>query len=154
LIKYIKDKLKVIGRYEIFENGKKIKEFNNLITNILLDEMIGVLAGYVPNIDIRYLAIGTDNSAVAADDIVLGTEFARTAYTSRGITSPPTYGEVVTDFYLSAGEGNITIEELGIFGGNAATEEVDSGNLISHVLWNYTKTSSVELLIRYTVTLS
>jgi hypothetical protein len=150
----IKDKLKVIGKYEIFENGKKIKEFNNLITNILLDEMISILAGYASNIDIRYLAVGTDNTAVAADDIVLGAEFKRTKYISRELTSPPTYGEIVTDFYLSAGEGNTTIEELGIFCGNTATENADSGNLISHVLWNYTKTSSVELLIRYTVTLS
>lgn len=150
----IKDKLKVVGKYEIFENGKKIKEFNNLITNILLDEMVKILANYTANIDIKFLAVGTDNTAVAADDIILGTEFARTKYISKSVTSPPTYGEIVADFYLSAGEGNTTIEELGIFAGNTATENADSGNLISHVLWNYTKTSSVELLIRYTVTLS
>lgn len=150
----IKDKLKIIGKYEIFENGKKIKEFKNIITNLLLDEMIGILAGYVPNIDIRYLGLGTDNTAVAAGDTLLGSEYYRSFYIARGLTAPPIYGEIVTDFYITSGEGNTTIEELGVFCGNNATASVDTGTLISHVLWNYTKTSAVELLIRYTVTLS
>lgn len=151
----IKDKLKIVGRYEIFENGKKIQEFNNLITELLLDEMIGILAGYSPNIDIRYLAIGLDSiPAPAASDTVLNDEEERYYYIARGLTAPPTYGEIVTDFYVSSGEGNVTIEELGVFCGNNATAALGSGTLISHVLWNYTKTSLVELLIRYTVTLS
>jgi hypothetical protein len=150
----INNKIKVIGKYEIFENGKKIKEFKNIITNLLLDEMIGILAGYVPNIDIRYLGLGTDNTAVAVGDTLLGSEYYRSFYIARGLTAPPTYGEIVTDFYITSGEGNTTIEELGIFGGNTANASVDTGTLISHVLWNYTKTSAVELLIRYTVTLS
>lgn len=150
----INNKIKVIGKYEIFENGKKIKEFKNIITNLLLDEMIGILAGYVPNIDIRYLGIGTDNTAVTASDTLLGAEYYRSFYIARGLTAPPTYGEVVTDFYITSGEGNTTIEELGIFGGNTANASIDTGVLISHVLWSYTKTSAVELLIRYTVTLS
>lgn len=150
----IKDKIKIIGKYEIFENGKKIKEFNNLITNLLLDEMIGILAGYVPNIDIRYLGLGTDNTAVAAGDTLLGSEYYRSFYIARGLTAPPTYGEIVTDFYITSGEGNTDIEELGVFCGNNATASANTGTLISHVLWNYTKTSLVELLIRYTVTLS
>ena len=151
----IKNKIKVNGRFEIFENGKKIQEFNNLITELLLDEMIGILAGYIPNIDIRYLAIGLDNvPAPAASDTSLNDEEERYYFIARGLTAPPVYGEVVTDFYISSGEGNFTIEELGIFGGNNATLALGSGTLISHVLWNYTKTSAVELLIRYTVTLS
>lgn len=150
----INNEIKVVGKYEIFENGKKIKEFNNLITNLLLDEMISILAGYVPNIDIRYLAIGTDNTAVAITDTLLGTEYYRSFYIARGLTAPPTYGEVVIDFYITSGEGNTTIEELGVFCGNNANDSADTGILISHVLWNYTKTSAVELLIRYTVTLS
>lgn len=150
----IRNKIKIIGKYEIFENGKKIKEFNNLITNLLLDEMIGILGGYVPNIDIRYLGIGTDNTAVAATDTILGTEYYRNFYIARGLTAPPTYGEIVIDFYITSSEGNTTIEELGIFGGSNANDSANTGILISHVLWNYVKTSAVELLIRYTVTLS
>ena len=151
----IKNKIKVNGRFEIFENGKKIQEFNNLITELLLDEMIGILAGYIPNIDIRYLAIGLDPVPIpAASDTSLNDEEERYYFIFRGLTAPPTYGEVVTDFYISSGEGNFTIEELGVYGGNNATSVLGSGTLISHVLWNYTKTSAVELLIRYTVTLS
>jgi hypothetical protein len=150
----IKEKLKVVGNFQIFENGKLIKTFNNLITNILLDDMIGILAGYPANLDIRYIGLGTDNTAVAVGDTALGVEYSRSKYVSRGLTAPPTYGEIVTDFYISSSEGNTDIEELGIFCGNLATSVADSGKLISHVLWSYTKTSSVELLIRYTITLS
>jgi hypothetical protein len=151
----IKDKIKVTGKFEIFENGNKIKEFNNLITNILLDEMIGILAGYAPDIDIRYLAIGLDPiPAPAVGDTSLNDEEERYFYIDRSLTPPPVYGEIVTDFYITSGEGNVVIEELGIFGGSTSSLVAGSGNMISHVLWNYTKTSAVELLIRYTVTLS
>lgn len=154
MIKFIKDNLKIVGKYEIFENGRKIKEFNNLITNILLDDMIGILAATPPNLDIRYIGLGTDNTAVAATDTLLGVEYSRSKYVSRGLTPPPTYGQIITDFYITASEGNTDIEELGVFCGNLATSVANTGKLISHVLWSYTKTSSVELLIRYTVTLT
>ncbi|MCK9282509.1 MAG: hypothetical protein M0P71_17985 [Melioribacteraceae bacterium] len=151
----INNKIKAVGRFEIFENGRKIKEFNNLITNILLDEMIGILAGYIPDIDIRYLAIGLDPApAPAVGDTSLNDEEERYFYIDRSLTPPPTYGEIVTDFYLTSGDGNVTIEELGVFGGSTSSLAAGSGSMISHVLWNYTKTSAVELLIRYTVTLS
>lgn|SRR4030042_699971 len=154
----IKNKIKIIGKYEIFEiknnSSKKIDEFNNIITNLLLDELIGSLMGYNPNLEIKYIGLGTDNTAVAATDTLLGTEYCRSLLIDKNLTIPPTYGEIVVDFYLTSSEGNTTIEELGIFCGNNATSTADTGILISHVLWNYTKTSAVELLIRYTATIT
>jgi hypothetical protein len=146
-----KKKRKRIGIFQIWEVNKYtrekkiIDEVNNLLMNDCLDREIQIFEGVAPDAWIKYLGVGDDNTAVTTSDTVLGNERIRTYFTSQSKTGT---GELTTDFYLNDSEANFEIEELGIFAGNLATSTADTGNLLSHVLWNYTKTSSVEILVR------
>lgn len=110
---------------------------------------IGNSLGYY--YEIKYLAIGDDNTAVTASDITLGNEVHRSYYVLRERSSQKI---ITTEFYITDSEFNGTIEELGIFCGNEASDTTDSGNLLSHVLWSYSKSSSEELLVQYVLTIS
>lgn len=158
----IENNLKYSGKFEVFEiqidtkEKKKIAEFDNLVTNGGLDEIVSKFLlnpiGYDNGLEVKYLALGNSNTAVAATDTILTAEQYRTAPIDSMAT---TTGVVYFDFYLTSGECNtFTIEELGIFISNLATEGVDTGLLLSHVLYHYVKNSSVEILIRYTITLA
>lgn len=154
--------IKYNGNFKIFEidvktkEKKKISEFDNLVTNIGLNEIVYKFlytpTSYDNGLEVKYLALGDSNTAVAATDVKLTSEQYRTSPID---IQNPSDGVVYFDFYLSSSECNtFTIEELGIFITNLAVSTTDSGILLSHVLYNYTKNSSVEILVRYTITLS
>jgi len=116
---------------------------HNHISNASLSAMASILTGVAPDLQIARLALGTSNTAVSNTHTGLITEQFRTAP-----VSGPTYsgvGEVTTEFYVTAAEGNISIEEVGIFGGTAATAAADTGTLISRILWSHVKTSTQEI---------
>lgn len=149
------------GYFQIFQKHnhekefKQIDEFHNLITNICLEAeaRIFMTVASNPNIQIRYCALGDDNTAVTASDTVLGNEVGRVF---KGSQTYSATGEVTTDFYFTDSDASgEDIQEIGIFAGNTATETTDSGKLISHVLWNYgVKASTIEFLVRRIDTIS
>lgn len=151
------EKHKRKGIFQIWEidrytkKKKQIDEFNNLLTSDSLDREIQIYEGIDPDMHVKYLAVGDDNTAVAAGDAALGNEIERVFYVDQTKTDT---GELTTDFYLAFSVANFEIEELGIFAGVGATATADSGNMLSHVLWNYTKTAAVEVLIRRIDTVS
>jgi hypothetical protein len=156
----VKEKHKHAGIFQIFEKNifkdnkfRQIDEIHNLITNICLEYESKILMGIAPNLWIKYLAIGDDSTAVAATDPVLGNEVFRTSHVSQAYSAT---GIVTTEFYVTDSDANgEDIQELGIFAGNTAIATVDTGKLISHVLWNYgVKASGIELLVRRTDTIS
>lgn len=154
---YIRETHNRNGIFKIFEvdrwtrRQKQIDEIQNILTNDCLDREIKIFSGYSPDVQIKYLGVGDDNTAVTAADTVLGNERTRVYFTSQTKTGT---GELTTDFYLSDSIANYEIEELGIFAGTAATSTADTGRMVSHVLWNYTKSSSVEILVRRVDTVS
>jgi hypothetical protein len=154
-----KDKHKHIGIFQIWEidkykkTKKQIEEIHNLITNVCLEAEAKIFMGYAPNMQIEYIALGDDNTAVAATDTTLTNEVFRTNYVSQTYSAT---GIVTTEFYITDTAANgEDIQELGVFAGNTANDTVDTGSLISHVLWNYgTKSSGIEFLIRRIDTIS
>lgn len=160
MIYTVKQKHKHAGIFQIFEKNifknnkyKQIDEIHNLITNICLEYESKIFMGIAPNLAIKYLAMGDDSTAVAATDPTLGNEVFRTSHVSQ--TYSPT-GIVSTEFYVTDTDANgQDIQELGIFAGNTAISTIDTGRLISHVLWNYgVKASGIELLVRRIDTIS
>jgi|WetSurSiteA1Bulk_404760.scaffolds.fasta_scaffold55300_3 hypothetical protein len=158
----IKESLKYKGKFKIFEidiklkKMKKIAEFDNLVTNDGLDEIVSKFLpnsiGYDNGLEVKYLALGDNSTPVTGTDPKLTSEQYRTIPIDSFAT---TTGVVYFDFYLTSGECNtFTIEELGIYISNLATPVVDTGVLLSHVLYHYVKNSSVEILVRYTITLA
>jgi len=123
--------------------GKVTEEtIKNRIMNAALDELIKVLNGDAVDLEIGYLALGTNNAAITNTDTTLGTEIFRTAAVSKTLTAT---GELTSIFIVLDSEAVATIEEIGIFGGSTATATVDTGTLISRILWHKIKTNSEEI---------
>lgn len=99
---------------------------------------------------IRYVGLGTSNTAPAATDTKLGAENMRKAVTSyaNGLT-----GEIVVTMYLTASEAiGLAIAEVGFFGGSAATSAINTGILIARGLYSHTKASGEALEFRFDLT--
>jgi len=152
----IANEIKIDGLYKMFsiKNGVKqqVGEEHNIITDACLNRVASTficctLSFYF---GIDWLAIGDDNTPVASTDTTLGNELFRTQYVSRSNTDNVTKG----DFYVTDTDFSGDIEELGIFGGLTASTTADSGGLLSHVLWDYTKSSSEELVVEYELTVN
>jgi hypothetical protein len=142
---FLENKIKWSGTFEILTNKKNKLIINNLITNEALDQMAEILQGTSPDIEIKYLAVGTSNAAVTGSETTLGAEIFRTPIANqyKGAT-----GKIVSEFTILNTEAVDQLEEIGIFGGTTASATTDSGLLIARVLWSKNKTADEEISIR------
>ena len=119
-------------------NVKDIQEFHNLITTVGLGMIIDMLDGAVVDGEIKYMAVGSDNTAPALADTTLGTETFRKAMTTQ---TQPTVSSLLSVVYVAPAEAVGAIEELGWFAGAAAGAGADSGIMVSRVLYSRNKTA-------------
>lgn len=154
----IKEGMKIEGVYRfysIIDNKKKlIEEKHNLIMDDVHHRVANAfIGGFDVGIyyDIKHLAIGTGTTAVTGTDTTLDTEVYRVPYV---VQANPSQKVITVDFYITDSEYVGDIEEIGIFGGYESTISANSGNLLSRVLWSYTKSSGEEILIEYQLTIS
>ena len=121
---------------------------DNTLTKINQDVRVKLLLGtYVGNLDdlqIRYFAFGTGTSPTAASDTQLENEIFRKQITQ--LTSP-SIGVVKSVVSLGASEVNTTIREIGVFCGNAANDDPNSGIMLSRATVNIEKNSNIVLNI-------
>jgi hypothetical protein len=101
----------------------------NLLARALWDD-----AGAVN--EIRYLAVGDDNTAPTVADTALGNELFRKVVTSS--SAGASVGEAINTIYLAPFDANFQIEELGFYAG-AASPVPDSGTLVARVLYSKDK---------------
>jgi hypothetical protein len=141
------DKLGVMGSYDIYINGKYSETVKNRIMDAVLEKLVGVYKGDAPDLEMLYLALGTDNTAVTDSDLTLGNEIFRTPISSQSDTAT---GEILTEFIVLDSEAVGNIEEIGIFAGSTATASADTGTLVSRILWSKVKSSSEEITFRRT----
>ena len=136
------DNEKYIGKFEIYKNGVLIDTIYNKVTNQFLNNLMKNLTGQaVESMDIKYLALGNGTEEY---DNKLGNEVFRTFYSEAPVIND--VGEVKTEFIILSTEAVGNITEIAIFGGNA-TNEADSGFMVSRIPWNYEKTGSDEFII-------
>jgi hypothetical protein len=160
--KQTKEKCVVHGNIKVFEispSGKKflVKCASNLILDDTLDWFVRCTynTGYAGWLKIKHCAVGDDNTAVTASDETLGNEIYRTPYVLRTDSSP---GSVTYDFYISGSDitTELDIKEIGIYADTsedwAGGAGKDTGRLLTHALLSYTKATTVEMLIQYTIT--
>lgn len=135
-----------MGKFKIKvkENGqiKEEYEIKNRITNTALDAIINILDNIDPDLDIKYLAIGTDNSPLNDNDTQLGNEIFRTQFDS---SNNDAVGQFTTTFTIFDSEAVATWEEIGVFCGDSATASADTGIMLSRILFNRVKTSLEEI---------
>jgi len=143
----IGEKLGWKGIIHIKSNKKPLKIINNRITDFALNELIKALNGdpsvAAPDMDIKYLAIGTSTDPVADDSTKLVNEVYRVPFVTWSVIGT---GRLLSRAILLGSEpafppynGVVSIRELGFFGGVAAQDwnggaGKDTGYLISRLL--------------------
>lgn len=138
------------GKFFITISNSKIGsveniELNNQIITGRFSDIVNVLAGLTPNLQIRYLAVGTGTNAVTGTETQLQTEVYRTPVTT---TNNPSNGVLYTTFNILETEYVGQIEEVGIFCGTSATPTANTGILLARLLWSHNKTSGEKINFR------
>jgi hypothetical protein len=133
------------------KDGNLIQEDNvkNLITSAgknLLAEALRTNN----DCEIKFIALGSDNTAVTSGDTTLGNETFRKQVTSQAAGS---VGVTITNLYVAPEEAVGTIEEIGFFSGSSASATTDSGTLFARVLYSRTKTAVESIQIERTDTI-
>jgi len=116
----------------------------NRVTNTALQAMINILDNIDPDLNIKYLAIGTSGTAVNDNDTQLGAEIFRVQFDSSNNNAT---GQFTTTFSVLDSEAVGTWQELGIFCGDSATITPNSGKMLSRILYTKVKTSLEEVSV-------
>ena len=137
--------------YDLAGQVKEVKEFHNLITTVGLNMIRDALYGDVSDCEIKYVEVGTGNTAPALSDTALDAYLFRKAVTT---TSKPANYQMTTVCYIAPEEAIGAIEEIGWFCGAAAGAGQGTGILLSRVLYSRNKTALESLQIERTDTIS
>ena len=141
-------RIAVIG----LDGSIEVVEIKNKISDVGLNMFRDALKGVITDAEIKYLAWGSDNTAVSGDHTTLVAEFDRKQVT---LQESGATGIIVTTTYIAPYEGNeSTIEELGWFAGADASATPDSGIMVARVLYSRAKTELESLQVERTDTLS
>lgn len=131
-----------LGKYEVIVTKKdgtvEKEEIFNTITNEGLKFLSEVIAGEEPSGKFLYLGIGTDDTPPDVTDTQLGNELERVLF--RDYTFPEN-GTARQRALILDNEAIFDIKELGVFAGSSATGAVNTGKLISRVLYSRNKTN-------------
>jgi len=100
---------------------------------------------------LNYFAIGTNNTAVNASDITLGTEVFRGEFTTITYAA----GQLNIRYYLASGDANSnTLVEAGLFG-DTASATANSGTLFARIIHPaITKTASIAVTYSWQINIS
>jgi hypothetical protein len=94
------------------------------------------------NPKITYVALGTGTTPTTISDTQLSNEAFRKAVTA---FTNGTTGQLLIDMYLAPGDYVLgDIEEVGFFGGSAASATRNSGVLVARGLWSHNPKTSGE----------
>lgn len=113
----------------------------NLITDAGLALTVDLWAG-AQAVGWAYIAVGTDGTAPANGQTQLMNEVAR-----KPVTFERRTGELLATVFFSDGEANVVIRELGLFGGDSATADPNTGVLIARAVVNINKTNLHSLTV-------
>lgn len=153
----MKDKCKMKGSFLIevrdAANGRLLRvwRLDNMLTKLNQDVRAAMLMDsdtYAADaLAIKYFAFGTGTTAPTVNDTQLEAEVYRKQVTQ---ISRPSAANVQSILSLLASECNVTIREIGVFCGPAATAAANSGNLLSRVSVNIEKNSNIVLNVTRT----
>ena len=135
------------------KDGNVLQEdkLKNLITSAGKNLLAESLRNSTLDTEIKFISIGSDNTAPSSGDTTLGNETFRKAVTSQ--TAGGSVGVTITNLYVAPEEAVGTIEEIGFHSGSSATSTTDSGVLFARVLYSRTKTAVESIQIERTDTI-
>lgn len=141
----------------VYKKKKNIykKIIKNQITSLARAEIIKPIYGESPDMEMSQLAFGSGNSTPSVSNTTLDNELYRVADTDLYTSDT---GQATSAFYLSGVEylaivPSGVIEEIGFFAGSTAQAYgsgagIDTGLLISRVLWSYEIESDYNVYIQ------
>ncbi len=137
--------------FDLDGNVKDVTELKNLITTVGLNMMRDALhdVADIADCEIKYVELGTGNTAPALTDVALDTYLFRKIMTS---TSKPADGQTRCIVYIAPGEAVAALEEIGWWAGAAAGAGEATGIMISRALYSRNKTALESLQIERTDT--
>ena len=139
----------------LIDEGKIVHK--QVTPNIICNEGLILIAGFVrgevgdvDGVGITYCEIGTDNTAPAAGDIILGTFSQRTIATAR---TRLVYVSTISTFFTAA-TCTIALEEAGVWGGTNAVAGEATGLLFAHWLSSFDNTGGLyDITLNYILTI-
>lgn len=139
-----------ITAFDLGGNIKDITHIKNLITTDGLKMLRDFLNGTIADGEIKYMAMGDDNTAPTLADTDLGSETfrkANTAQTTSGDTA------LITTTYVAPDENAVQIEEIGWFAGALAGAGSGDGIMVSRILYSRLKTTLESIQVERTDTI-
>jgi len=148
----LKTNIKVTA-FDLDGNVKDVQEFHNKITTVGLNMIRDALHAVadIADCEIKYVEVGTGNTAPALTDVALDTYLFRKIMTS---TSKPANYQTRCVVYIAPSEAVDALEEIGWWAGAACAAGEATGILISRVLYSRNKTALESLQIERTDTIS
>jgi len=142
-----------ITAYDLDGNIKDVTHIKNLITKVGLNMIRDALhaVGDVADCEIKYVELGTGNTAPALTDVALDAYFFRKIMTS---TDKPADYQTSCTVYISPTEGVAALEEIGWWAGTDCAAGEATGILYSRVLYPRNKTALESLQIERTDTIT
>ncbi len=126
-------------------------QFHNQVTDGALNWLADSLRKSTQDNEIKYMGWGSSNLAVSTAHTTLSSETGRKLITSQTSSN---VGVCETVCYISPTEAIGSIKEIAWFAGSSATATVDTGRMISRVLYSRTKTPLESITITRTDSLS
>jgi hypothetical protein len=127
-----------------------VLEHDNVICTVGKTALLHLLGGDgVVAVGIQYIAVGTGGGTPAASDVALSTELARQATTQVTVSG----SQVTCQIFFTSSQANGTWTEIGAFG-NGATGTAGSGTLFGHAALSYVKSSSLETVVAYSISIT
>lgn len=143
-----------LGEYEImttYKDGTRSREqLKNRITDAGLNMIRDAFLGERNDLQLKYFALGDSDLPLEDNQTQLGNERFRTVFVDQ---KPTGIGKTQSTAIVLDNEAVFSIREIGIFAG-PATDEADSGIMISRILWNRDKTNLESIQFVRTDTLS
>lgn len=141
----MKEQTRLKGHWtiEVRVNGelRETIELDNQLTEAYRQSILNQLAGNTAvDLEIKYLAVGTDNTPATAQDTTLGAELFRSVPTARTVVG--TYMQ--TYWVLTNEQANGSLREIGVFAGDA-TASPNTGTMISRIVISLEKNDTMEV---------
>lgn len=143
------------GQFDVFIKSKDGEwEHEKTIQNTIMDVGLNLLRDSIysntNDAQIRYIAVGTSSASISTTQTQLGNEVFRKPIYSR---SQIGIGSVQSVAILSDTEANVQIEEIGVFAGSTASTTINSGVMISRILYSRNKSNLESIQIQRTDTI-
>ena len=165
----IKENIYFNGVLELIKRNKETRKVikhikhKNLIMNNTLDELIKAMYNPDPNMQLKYIAIGDDDTAAAATQTTLVNEIYRVPIITKLKTGTGEFyvRAILNDYQPEDTLGICTIKEVAPFGGSNAQQwnegaGINTGLMTSRIVLTSpeSKTDDEEIELKWTYTLA